>query len=140
MTRSLLPDRAHALALSGALLLGSVTAGLSLPAHAEVKIAGTPAAARIVADHDPIADVLAAMAAAFNVRYRTSVPLDGVLGGTYAGSLGQVIARVLDGYSFVVRHAGGATEIVVLGRRGTAASTAVQPPAAAVSTFAAQWR
>ena len=139
MTRSLMPDRVRAPALFGALLFGSVTTGLPFPAHAEVKVAGTPAAARVVADHDGIADVLAAMAAAFDVKYRTSAQLDGVLSGTYAGSLSAVIARVLDGYSYVIRREGGTIEIVVLGRRG-AASIAVQPPPASVNTFAAQWR
>jgi hypothetical protein len=137
MTRSPLPDRA--LALSAALLFGSATTGLLFPAYAEVKVAGTPAAARVVADHDGVAEVLAAMAAAFNVKYRASVQLDGVLSGTYAGSLREITARVLDGYSYVVRHEGGAAEIVVLGRRG-AASIAVQPPPAPASTFAGQWR
>ena len=126
-------------ALSGVLLSASMAAGLALPAQAEIKIAGTPAAARIVADHDGIADLLAAMAAAFNVRYRASVPLDRVLSGTYTGSLGQIIARVLDGYSYVVRHEGDTAEIVVFARRGVA-STTVQPPPAAVKTFASQWR
>jgi hypothetical protein len=126
-------------ALSGVLLSASMAAGLPLPAHAEVKIAGTPAAARIVADHDGIADVLAAMAAAFNVRYRASVPLDRVLSGTYTGSLGEIIARVLDGYSYVVRHEGDTVEIVVFARRGVA-SIAVQAPPAPVKTFASQWR
>jgi hypothetical protein len=126
-------------ALSGALLFGSMSIAVPFPARAEVKVAGTPAAARLVADHDGIADAFAAMAAAFNVRYRTSAPLDGVISGTYAGSLNEVIARVLAGYSYVVRHVDEATEIVIVGRHGAQAA-APQPSLAPMKTFASQWR
>ena len=121
----------------GLLLFASLAAAPPWPAHAEVKVAGTPAAVRVVAEGDRVADVLAAMAAAFNLRYRATIPLERATSGTYAGPLKDVLARVLDGYSYVIRHEGEATEIVILGRRGAESGAAEPPPA---KTFASQWR
>jgi hypothetical protein len=120
-------------------LFAALTTAAPLPAQAEVRVAGTPAAVRVVAERDQVTDVLAAMATAFNLRYRASIPLERAISGTYAGSLKDVLARVLDGYSYVIRHAGEATDIIIFGRSGTEA-VASQPPPAATKTFASQWR
>jgi hypothetical protein len=120
-----------------AMLLGWLAAAIPDAARAEVNVSGTPASVRIVADHDAMAATLSALGA-FNVRYRTSVPLDAVVSGTYAGSLKEVIARLLDGYAYVVRHEGEVTEIVVFARRG-ARPVAVQP-SSPTKTFASEWR
>jgi len=52
---------------------------------------------------DAIADVLSALAATFNVQYRTGIPLDAAASKSYAGSFRQVISRLLDGYNYVIK-------------------------------------
>jgi hypothetical protein len=103
-----------------------VACGAAGVARAGVLVEGTPAAVRVTADQAAIADVLAAVTGNFNATYRSAVPLDVPAGPAYAGSFAQVIARLLDGYNYVVKRDGQATEIVVFGRRG---EVAVPPPA-----------
>jgi hypothetical protein len=93
----------------------------SLPtsASAEVHVEGSPAAVRVSTSRDTISDVLSALAATFNVRYRTAIPLDAAADATYSGSLQQVISRLLDGYNYMLKTDDSKTsEIVVFGRRG----------------------
>jgi len=108
-------------------------------ARAAVLIEGTPAALRVTADQAAISDVLAAMATSFNATYRSAIPLDAPAGPAYAGSLPQVIARLLDGYNYVVKRSRPGVEIVVFGRRG---EMAIPPPArsAPPSGIPARWR
>jgi hypothetical protein len=107
-------------------LATAVACGLATMARAEVRVEGSLAAVRVTTDQDAIADVLSAIAATFNVKYRTAIPLSAPANTTYAGPFGQVVSRLLDGYNYVIKKDQGTTEIVVLGRRGEAA---VQPAA-----------
>jgi hypothetical protein len=122
-----------------ALLLSILGAGVPTAAEAQVRIEGTAAAVRVTTNKDAIPDVLSALGKAFNVRYRTSVPLDGNAGSTYSGSLAQVISRLLDGYNYVIAHDHETIEIVVFGKRGEP-FIPVQKPAAPTKGIAAQWR
>src|SRR5262249_21231649 len=65
-------------------------------ARAGVLVEGTPAAVRVPAEQAAISDVLSAVAASFNAKYRSAVPLDAPAGPAYAGSFAQVISRLLD--------------------------------------------
>jgi len=121
-----------AVALAATLVCASATL-----ARAEVRVEGTAAALRVTISRAPVADVLAALATTFRVTYRTSVPLDAPTDATYAGSLGQVMSRLLAGYNYVVKTEGGATEVVILGRRG---EVAIPPPAPKPATFMSRWR
>ena len=94
-------------------------------ARAEVLVEGTRAAVRVTADQATIAEVLSAVAEKFNAKYRTSIALDASAGPAYAGSSAQVIARLLDGYNYIVKRDGDTAEIVVFGRRG---EMAIPPP------------
>jgi hypothetical protein len=67
----------------------ALTCGLAVPACAEIHVAGSPAVVRITTSQDTISDVLSAIAATFNVRYRTTFPLDAAADATYSGSLGH---------------------------------------------------
>jgi hypothetical protein len=78
-------------------LLLDVSAAPTLT-HAQVQVEGTPAAVHVTTDKDAIPDVLSAFEAASNLRYRTSVPLDGKVSNIYSGSLTHVISRLLGGY------------------------------------------
>jgi hypothetical protein len=131
----------RALGLSATLLLGVLWAGVSTTGHAEVNVTGSLTATRVMTNQDAISDVLSAIAATLNVRYRTSVPLDGVVSGTYSGSFGQVISRLLNGYNYVIRHDGETVEIVVFGKHGER-PVAVRPPSDPSSKkgIVSQWR
>lgn len=106
-------------------------------AWAEVRVEGSPAAVRVTTNHDTIADVLSAFAATFDVEYRSAIPLAATADATYSGSLAQVIARLLDGYSYVIRNDRQITEIVVVGESGAVAVPPKAPPPPAIVS---RWR
>jgi hypothetical protein len=108
----------------------ALTCGLTVPACAEVHVAGSPAAVRVTTSQDTISDVLSAIAATFNVRYRTVIPLDAAADAAYSGSFGQVISRLLKGYNYAIKRQQDTTEIVVFGRGG---AVAIPPPVPKVS-------
>jgi len=107
---------------------------LSAAARAEVRIEGTPAALQITTRQDAVADVLAALATTLDVKYRSAVPLDRAANAAYTGSLREVIARLLEGYNYVLRNEQDRTEVVVFGRRGEAAAPPPKPPAPSVTS------
>ena len=111
------------------------------PLLAEAQIHGNPDAVRIDTQNSSIEDVLAALGKTFDLRYRSSANLAKQLSGTYEGSLQRVVARVLEGYDFVLRNNKGKIEITVLGARGAvpaaAVASATNSPKAAPSTPAA---
>jgi hypothetical protein len=124
---------ARAIERAAAALLLAITVTAATPsARAGVSVDGDVHAVRLQASHAPVGDVLSALETAFNVRYRSSIALDRGIHGTYTGRLDRVIARVLDGYNYVLKHEKDAIEIVVLGRLGEAVASAtpkkVSPP------------
>jgi len=100
------------------LLLGAPAVGAPTIALAEVHVEGTVAAVHVRTDKDAIPDVLSAFEAPFNLRYHTSVPLDGNVSSVYSGSLAHVISRLLGGYDYVITHDRGTIDLVVWGKRG----------------------
>jgi hypothetical protein len=83
-----------------------------------VRLQGSAESLQLEVHDSTIAAVLAAMGRAFAVRYRSSTPLDDAISGTYVGSLGRVIARVLAGYDYVIKHQDHTVEVSVLGKHG----------------------
>ena len=118
-------------------LAATLTCGLATIAWAEVRVEGSPAAVRVTTSQDTISDVLSAFATTFNVKYRTSIPLDAAANGIYTGSFGQVIARLLDGYNYVIKNEQETTEIVVFGKRGEAS---IPPKASPAKGILSRWR
>lgn len=86
-------------------------------------IAGDAAALAVEVRQARIADVLTALAG-FNIRYRSSIALDEILDGAYAGSLGRVLSRVLDGYDYAIKQDNAKFEVIVVGKRGEQADSA----------------
>jgi|SRR5215467_8494446 len=97
-----------------------LTCGVATIASAEVHVEGNTMAVRVTTGQDTIDDVLSALAAVFNIQYRTAIPLDAAASKTYSGSFGRVIYRLLDGYNYVIKKDQETIEIVVFGRSGTA--------------------
>ncbi len=105
----------------------------SLPcARAEVRVAGGPRALKVEADHASIEEVLAALKNAVGLKYHTAVKLDQPFTGHVAGSLDEVIVRVLFSrdYSYVFNKSaeGPKLEIIAAGPEAAGASGA-EPPA-----------
>jgi hypothetical protein len=106
-------------------------------ARAEVRVEGDPAALRLTSSGDALSEILSAFGASFSIRYRSSVPLNEVISGTYTGSLSQVVSRLLQDYNYVIKQDQGLSEIIVFGRKGTAAL----PPKPSLSKGAlSRWR
>src|SRR5580692_1635706 len=96
------------------------TAALQLMAdHSgrSLHIDGDAAALHVVVQQTTVADVLSALAG-LNVRYRSSIGLDEMRDGSYAGSLGHVVARLLNGYDYATKRDGSRLEVMFFGEAG----------------------
>ena len=83
--------------------------------HAEARISGALDAVRVEASDASIDEVMAALAASFDLRYRRPASLNRRITGIYQGSLQQVIARLLDGHNFIVKTGSDGVEVWVYG-------------------------
>jgi hypothetical protein len=97
-------------------------------ARAEVRVEGNPAALRLTSSGDALSEILSAFGASFAVKVRSSVPLDEVISGAYAGSLSQVVSRLLQDYNYVIKQDHGVSELIVFGKKGEAATAPRVPP------------
>jgi hypothetical protein len=98
--------------ISGALI---ALLGLSLvPARAGTEVLGQPDAMHLRAEHASTSEVLAALAASFNLTYKLPRNIDRNLNGLYSGSLRLVLARILDGTDHVVKNSDNGIEVIVL--------------------------
>jgi hypothetical protein len=95
---------------------------------------------QVEAHESQVGEVLAALSKTLQVRVRTSIALDKVINGTYSGSLKEVVSRVLDGYSYVIKPLNMSVEVVVIGVRGARAVTPGPPTAPPRRSLAAEWR
>lgn len=96
-----------------------------------VRLQGDAQALRVEVRDGTIADVLTAMSGTFDMRYRSSIALDGEISGTYAGPLTRVIARVLDGYNYAIVHERSALQVTIFGKSGEQATSGALTPATA---------
>jgi hypothetical protein len=107
-------------------------AGAANSAYAEVSVKGDVDSVRIEAHDSSLAEVLAALGAAFDVRYGSSIDLNRPVTGRLNGPLPRVISRLLQGYNYVARSsASGNIEAIFI--ISAAQNTAKVAPAAAGS-------
>jgi hypothetical protein len=99
-----------ALGLASCLLL--VAKGKA--AHAQVQVGGQPEAVHVEARDATLREVLDALQAKFNLRYRSSDVLDTRLTGTFNGPLRRVAARILDGYDFAMKITPQDIDVLIL--------------------------
>jgi hypothetical protein len=85
---------------------------------AEVVVDGGRDEMRINVESGTLGQVLDALRQKVNLRFRSAVPLNHVIGGSFSGSLGQVLTRILVGFDFVVVYNQGGVEIIVYGESG----------------------
>jgi hypothetical protein len=100
-----------------AVLLGGLVALMAAATHAETRVEGQVDSIHLEAHDATIQDTLSALSAAYHLRFRSSVPLNGSITGSFAGPLPSVIARVLASYDYVTKSEGGIIEVIVLGRQ-----------------------
>jgi hypothetical protein len=87
-------------------------------AHAQLSVEGHPDAVHIDAHDVLLREVLDALRAKFNLRYRTSDALDTRMTGTFNGSLLRVVARVLQGYDFAMKITPRDIDVLILRQNG----------------------
>jgi hypothetical protein len=103
-------------------------AGSGAPA-ASLQLNGDPASVRLQTRHTSVANALAALGAAYHVSIRSTVMLDELRDGTYAGSLRYVIARLLDGYNYVIEEDRATTlDVLIVGKSDGKATPAPTMP------------
>lgn len=91
----------------------------SSPVLSAPKISGNPENVLVDAQNSSIEDVLAALSRDFNFHFQSSVNLGMPIIGLYQGSLRQVVAHILEGYSFTMRSGARGVELTVLAAPGT---------------------
>ena len=65
-----------------------------------------------------VATVLSALSTAYGISYRSSIALTETRGGVYAGSLVQVLSRLLNDYDYVIKPEKSALEVFIFGQKG----------------------
>ncbi len=73
---------------------------------------------RISVESGTLGQVLDALRQKGNLRFRSAVPLNHVIGGSFSGSLAQILSRILVGFDFVVVYNQKGVEIIVYGESG----------------------
>jgi len=113
--------------IKGALI--AVLLGASLaPAGAGTVVLGRLDALQLRAEHASTGEALAALAASFKLTYRLPPNVNRDLNGLYSGSLGTVLARILDGTDYYVKNFDDRVEVIVL-RASSAVSAEPVPNA-----------
>ena len=112
---------AHALRRSS--VVAALVAGLAAPsvtAMAAAQVSGSPQSVSVDAQNSSLKDILSALGKQFNIHYQSTANLDKQLSGTYEGSLRRVVARLLEGYNFIITTNQDMIEVTVLGTQGPA--------------------
>ena len=132
-----MPSRSPAL-MRRLITLALVSAALLVAeggaAYAQVQVSGQAEAVRIEVTDATLREVLEALRANFNLRYRSDDTLDTRLTGTFGGPLPRVAARVLGGYDYAMKITPQGIDVVVL-RQSQAGNKAVTPPLPARPSF-----
>ena len=136
--------------LMASILLAIFVHALSISARAEVQVTGESDAIQVEAKEASVEELLTALRKAYGLQYWSSANLSRSVSGTYAGSLQQVVSRVLllHGYDFIAETSAHGTIVGVYDKSAAPGSnvnlvvskparappmTAVAPPMAAVA-------
>lgn len=111
-------------------------------ARCEVSVQGTAQAVRVDARQAPLPEVLSALGTSLGVRHKSLIAVDEVIiGGSYSGTLDDVLRRLLKDVNYVIRTQQDAVEILIVGRPGDPPPPVKAAPASPPNTNpAAQWR
>jgi hypothetical protein len=108
--------------MRAAILLGAALAIAPTLVLADMQVRGSPEAVRIEARDTPVEEILAALGRAFGMHYQLLANLDKRVSGTYVGPLPRVLARILDGYNFILKTDNGSIAVTVVGTPNAAAA------------------
>src|SRR5208283_4115548 len=106
-------------------LLATFLQALSMSARAEVQVTGGPDAMNVEAKEASVEEVLIALKKAYGLQYGSSANLSRSVSGTFAGSLQQVVSRVLmlKDYDFLAETSEHGTIVAVYGKSTAPVST-----------------
>jgi hypothetical protein len=99
------------------------------PVRAEARVSGAPDAVLVEARDAAVDEVMAALGASFGLQYHSPASLSRRVTGTYQGSLQRVVARLLDGYDFVIKTGDEGVAVRVYGavKAGEAGESVLAP-------------
>jgi hypothetical protein len=97
-------------------VLSSALVAMAAPAtHAETRVEGTVDSIRLEVHDASVQEVLTALGANYDLRFRSATPLDRTVSGSFNGPLSGVVAWVLDGYNYIGKTGNGTMQVIVLG-------------------------
>jgi uncharacterized membrane protein YeiH len=99
-------------------------------AAAEVRVQARGSEVQVETHDATVAEILAALGASFAVHYRGSTGSRPIT-ATFQGPLRRVVARVLEGYNYVIQARGNGLDVIVV---STQSPNAVPPPPIAPPT------
>jgi hypothetical protein len=121
---------------------------LSAAARAQIRVEGRADAVRMEVVDATLGDVLGALQARFGLRYRSNGALDAVRTAKLHAPLRRVVARLLEGYDFVITVTPAGIDVLIL-QQSAVASVVIPragsppvpaPPAPVVSSAEASRR
>jgi hypothetical protein len=114
---------------------------ISMGAHADVQVSCRADALRIEASGASLEEVLAELGRSCGLQYRSPADFGHPVSGTFAGSLRDVLSRLLQGYNFVVESSASSTRIVIYDLKSGGGISIAQPaPQVAPARPAPTWR
>lgn len=102
-------------------------------AQAGVAAQGTAEAVRIEVQNASLEDVLGTLRDGYGLTYKSNVPLDKQVSGTYEGSLSRVVGLLLKDMNFVLTHDGQTLRVLVTSAPAAQIPSSAGGPAAAVA-------
>jgi hypothetical protein len=139
------PDRLRRLPrlLGATAIVLPALASWSAATRCEVSVQGTAQAVRVDAHQARLPEVLSALGTSLGVRHKSLIAVDEVIvGGSYSGTLEDVLRRLLKDLNYVITTQEDTVEIYIVGRPGEPPDPVMnKEPAPPVNANpAAQWR
>jgi hypothetical protein len=92
-------------------------------ASAEANIAGTRDHVEVAANGASLEELFSAFRNKFNFSYRSKIPFDHKIDGSYSGSLASVVKRLLTTYDYVLKSENDELVVLVINRQSATATT-----------------
>jgi hypothetical protein len=90
------------------------------PSRAATDVQGQPDEMQIQAENATIGEIRHALSGKFKLSYKLPPTITRTVTGSYAGTLSQVLGRLLDGDNFIVSVSDAGMEVAVLQASGAA--------------------
>jgi hypothetical protein len=79
-------------------------------------VQGSPTRVHLEVDQTTIMSVLSALRTVYNISYSSSIALNEICDGVYAGSLRQVISHLLSNYNYVIKLKNASLDVDIFGK------------------------